>query len=174
MYQGLNLDDVGDADDEVYVSVYEFGDYEDNITVMRIHLGTGETMAKVFPVYGRFSLQTGRLFSENKDALILEIENPTSNYGAADIFVLDVFALGRDPFPSTVVRLDTTTIPAALSFEDRTLHFENITSGTKLIDIEGMPLQGLEVYAVGPEGNWQEIRNTLCWTEAGWSIISGK
>ncbi len=63
------------------------GDFEDNITVMRIHLGTGETMAKVFPVYGNFSLQTGRLFSENKDALILEVENPTSSYGAANILV---------------------------------------------------------------------------------------
>ncbi len=101
----------------------DLGDYEDNITVMRIHLGTGETS--------------------------------TSNYGAADIFVLDVF--GENTFPSTVVRLDTTAIPAALSFDGRTLNFEDITSGTKAIDIEGMPLQGLEVYAVGPNGKWQEI-----------------
>ncbi len=54
-----------------------------------------DALAKVFPVYGNFSLQTGRLFLENKDALILEVENPTSNYGAANIFVLDVFAIAR-------------------------------------------------------------------------------
>ncbi len=31
-----------------------------------------------------------------------------------------------------------------------------------------LPLQGLEVYAVGPNGNGQEILNTLYWADAEW------
>ena len=48
LFKGLNLDGIGDSDDEAYISIYQFGDYEeDRITVMRIHLGTGETIAKM-------------------------------------------------------------------------------------------------------------------------------
>lgn len=45
LFQNLNLDGIGAADDEAYVSVYQFGDYEDKMTVISIHLGTGETIA---------------------------------------------------------------------------------------------------------------------------------
>ncbi|MDE7130732.1 MAG: hypothetical protein K2O65_02900 [Lachnospiraceae bacterium] len=34
LFQNLNLDGVGEADDEAYVSVYQFGDYEDKVTVI--------------------------------------------------------------------------------------------------------------------------------------------
>lgn len=60
LFQNLNLDGVGDYDDEAYVSIYHFGDYEDKVTVISIHLGTGETVAQVLPVYGDYSLQTGK------------------------------------------------------------------------------------------------------------------
>lgn len=41
LFQNLNLDGIGDFDDEAYVSIYQFGDYEEKITVVSIHLGTG-------------------------------------------------------------------------------------------------------------------------------------
>lgn len=67
LYQNLNLDGIGDFDDEAYVSICQFGDYEDKVTVVSMHLGTGETVAQVFSVYGDYTLQTGRIFSEKKD-----------------------------------------------------------------------------------------------------------
>ena len=39
LFQGLNLDGVGDADDEAYVSIYKFGDdnHSSWVTVLRVH-----------------------------------------------------------------------------------------------------------------------------------------
>ena len=140
LFQHLNLDGIGDADDEAYVSIYQFGDYGDSITVLRIHLGTGETMSKIFPVHGYYSFQTGKLFSENKDA--------------ATVFAVDVFPVGGDPFPVSIVRLDTTnsTIPL-------------IHSGTQVIDIEGSSLQGLEIPSWNPSDpkNSEPIKNIFYW-----------
>lgn len=50
-------------------------------------------MVQVLPVYGDYSFLPGRLFSEEKDAIILEVKVPASNYGAATVFALDVFRL---------------------------------------------------------------------------------
>ena len=154
LFQHLNLDGIGDADDEAYVSIYQFGDYGDSITVLRIHLGSGETMSKIFPVYGYYSFQTGKLFSENKDAIILDIQDPTSNYNAATVFAVDVFPVGGDPFPVSIVRLDTTNSTIRL-----------IHSGTQVIDIEGSSLQGLEIPSWNPSDpkNGEPIKNIFYW-----------
>lgn len=90
LYQGLNLDGVGELDDDAYVCTYHFGDYEDKITVLFVHLGTGETIAKPISAYGKSNLQTGRLLSEDRDSILLEIAVPGSNYGAANLFVLGI------------------------------------------------------------------------------------
>ncbi len=154
----------GGSDDEVYISIYQFGDYEeDRIIVMRIHLGTGETIAEIFPIDGHYSFQTGRLFSKNKNAIVLEIRNPTSNYGAAQIFVIDVIAGGTDsdhPSASAVVRLDTTVHTAAEPFAlvsgERTLDFNAVTFGTQIVHVRNRPLQGLKIYLADSEGEWHK------------------
>lgn len=182
LFKGLNLDGIGDSDDEAYISIYQFGDYEeDRITVMRIHLGTGETIAKIFPVYGHYSFQTGRLFSENKNAIVLEIRNPTSNYGAAQIFVIDVIAGGADsdhPSASAVIRLDTTVNTVAEPFSlvsgDRILAFNAITFGTEIVNVRNRPLQGLKIYLVDSEGEWHKRYEILYWTDNEWLLIGGK
>ena len=73
LFQGLNLDGIGNADDEAYVSIFEYGEYNEKITVLCIHLGTGETVANVFPVCGPYNFLTGKLFSKDKDAIVLEV-----------------------------------------------------------------------------------------------------
>ena len=182
LFKGLNLVGIGDSDDEVYISICQFGDYEeDRITVMRIHLGTGETMAKIFPVYGHYEFRTGKLFSENKNAIILETRVPASNYGAAQIFVIDVIAGGTDsdhPSASAAVRLDTTinTVdePFTLVSGDRTLAFNLITFGTETVHVRNRPLQGLKIYLADPEGEWHKRYAVLYWEDSEWSIIGGK
>ena len=174
LFQNLNLDGVGDSDDEAYVCTYQFGDYEEKVTVISIHLGTGETVAKVFPVYGDYSLQTGKVFSEEKDAIILEVCDPTSNYGAATVFVLDVYPVDIDPIPMAVTRLDTTeNIMLADGNVIENSIFENkVTGGTKVVDIEGMPRQGVVIYSVGEKGQYQEVQQVFYRTDIGWMIIS--
>ena len=173
LYQNLNLDGVGDCDDEAYVSIYQFGDYEDKVIVVSIHLGTGETVAQVFPVYGDYTLQTGGLFSEKKDAIILEVRDSTSNYGAATVFVLNVSPVGIDPIPSVGMMLNTTTnvILADGEIIDTTSLPNLVTGGTKVVDIDGMPRQGVLIYTVGEEGEYQGLPRIFYWMDNGWAII---
>lgn len=171
LFKELNLDGVGTKDDEAYVSMFQFGDFEDKVIVLRVHLGTGETMARVFPVYGHYTFQTGTLFSKEKDAIVLEVQAPGSNYGAADIFVLDIYPKGTDPIPTIVMRLDTSAEPIKLVSGDGIPDFRGITDGAKITDVEGAPLQGLEVFSIGPKGKWRELHKILYWTGDGWSLL---
>ena len=173
LFQNLNLDGVGEADDEAYVSVYQFGDYEDKVTVIRIHLGTGETMAQVLPVYGDYSFMTGRLFSEEKDAIILEVQVPASNYGAAAVFVLDVNPVGTDPIPTVTTRLDTESsiTLADGNVLDNSFITNSVTDGTKAVDVSGMPRQGILIYFLDEDGHYQGLQRTFYWTDDGWTVI---
>lgn len=176
LFQNLNLDGIGEADDEVYVSVYQFGDYEDKATIIRVRLGTGETMAQILPVYGDYSLLTGKLFSLEKDAVILEVRAHGSNYGAATVLALDVFPVDADPIPTVVKRLDTTeSIMLADGNVVENSALENgVTFGTEVVDVEDMPCQGLSVYFTGEKGQFQEVQRIFYWTDSGWTIISEK
>ncbi len=153
LFTGLNLDGVGDSDDSAYISIYHLGDYGDSITALRIHLGTGETISKIFPVNGIYSFQTGKLFSEDKDAIILDIQDLGSNYNAATIFAVEVSPAG-DSFPEAIVRLDTTNSLVPL-----------IYSGVQVIDIEDSPLQGLEIPSWNPTDpkRGEPIKNIFYW-----------
>ncbi len=176
LFQNLNLDGIGDADDEVYISTYQFGDYEEKVTVVRIHLGTGQTVAKVFPVYGHYEFQTGRLFSEEKDAVILEIRIPASNYGAAAVFVLNVNPAGAAPVPEAVIQLDTqnpVTLANGIVIENSVLS-NQVTNGTKAADISGMPRQGILLNFIDENGRYQGLQRVFYWTDDGWTVISEK
>lgn len=174
LYQNLNLDGVGDFDDEAYVCIYQFGDYEDKVTVISIHLGTGETVAQVFPVYGDYTFQTGRIFSDKKDAIILEVSDSTSNYGAATVFVLNVSPTKVfDPILSAGTLLNTTESVMLADGEiiDTTSLPNLVTGGTKVVDIEGMPRQGVLIYSVGEEGEYQGLPRIFYWLDYDWAII---
>ncbi len=174
LFQNLNLDGIGEADDEAYVSVYQFGDYEDKVTVIRIHLGTGETMAQVLPVYGDYSFLTGRLFSKEKDAIVLEVQVPASNYGAATVFVLDVNPVGADPIPTVTTRLDTENSIALADGNviENSLLSNNVTDGAKILDVSGMPRQGISIYFLDEAGHYQGLKRNFYWTDDGWTVIS--
>jgi hypothetical protein len=168
LIQGLNLDGVGDADDAVYISQLQFGDaWDDNCTALRVRLGTGETMARILPVRGYYTLQTASLFSEDRQALILEVQCPGSNWGAANLFVYDVFPAGNDPAPSIV---DRTFYSAD---DEPLLEAWRITDGTVPVEIGGSPLQGLTVYTSGAQGQWREVETTFLWTGDNWGLDNG-
>lgn len=174
LFQNLNLDGVGNSDDEAYVSVYQFGDYDEKVTVISIHLGTGETMAQVFPVYGDYSLQTGRLFSEEQDDIVLQVCDLTSNYGAATVFVVSVSPAGVNSVPSIGTPLNTieSIMLSDGNIIDTSLFPNLVTDGTKIVDIEGMPRQGVLIYSVGEESEYQGLPRIFFWTDNGWTILS--
>lgn len=186
LFQGLNLDGVGDADDEAYVSTFQYGDYEEKITVLRIHLGTGETLANVFPIYGWLNFSTGTLFSEERDAIVLEVADRNSTYGAASLFVLDIHPAGESPTPGSTVRMDTTKGIRLNSGADLPNSYctdftgsTAITANTGIVDIAGSPLQGLEVHAVGDiaDGQKEDLSQIFCWiggnsrADDGWELL---
>ncbi len=131
-------------------------------------------MAQVLPVYGDYSLLTGRLFSEEKDAIILEVHDPTSNYGAATIFVLDINPVGVDPVPTVTTRLDTQNsimLVDGTVIENSVLS-DNVTDGAKIVDVSGMPRQGISIYFLDENGHYQGLQRIFYWTDDGWTVIS--
>lgn len=172
-YTGLNLDGVGDNDDEVMLSIYHWGENvlpdQSSIIVLRVRLGTGEILAYVIPCSGDFSLQTGKLFSAKKDAIVIEVETPKSNYGAANIFTFDVYGAGEaDPFPSIVERLNTTAQKIELAGGSE-IATENLTSGTKIANNLEDGREGLILYSTGPDGEYQELEIPIYWNGQMWS-----
>ena len=169
LFQGLNLDGIGNADDEAYVSIFEYGEYNEKITVLRIHLGTGETVANVFPVCGPYNFLTGKLFSKDKDAIVLEVPVSGSNYGAVNIFALDVFPVGTAPEPISVIRMDTTK-GIVMNSGEAFPNEESIKDTTKIVDIEDSPLQGLEIHTYL---NKEDSSDILYWAGDNWQADDG-
>lgn len=172
--QGLNLDGVGNADDEVYISQLQFGDaWDGSCTALRVHLGAGETMVRILPVRGYYTLQTAPLFSGDKQALILEVQCPGSNWGAANLFVYDVFSAGNDPVPEIVDRVNTVDRTFYSAADEPLLEAWRLTDGTVPVEIDGSLLQGLTVYTSGERGQWREVETTYLWTGGNWGPDNG-
>lgn len=195
LWQGLNLDGTGDADDEVYVNVYQFGDsnYNTESTVLYVRLGTGEVLAEVLPVSGFVRLQTGKLFSEDREAIVLEIENRTSNYSAADYFVFDVeFSDSPEPkHPYMRLMLETVNTgtsedlynmdpaPYALRYLEESVFktlLDSTIEGAQITDIEGSLLQGIELPLANFADKWEEgPKVRLFWNDQNkkWALQDG-
>lgn len=173
LFQSLNLDGIGDSDDEAYVSIWQFGDYEEKVTVLTVRLGTGETMAKIFPVYGFIRLQTGKIFTEDKEAIALEIGDLTSNYNAASLYILDICPMGPAPsIPEIGVRPDRTT-SQRLFQGDPVPDGDNVITqrGTEITDLAGSSLQGVKVYTIDPTGREEQLVKTLYWKDGAWEVL---
>lgn len=181
LYQGLNLDGVGESDDDAYVCAYHFGDYEDKITVLFVHLGTGETVAKPISIYGKSNLQTGKLLSENRDAILLEIAIPGSNYGAANLFVLGVETtdnsndIKRDPVITTFLETNNAilekgnNVPQTFTNSIADKLTGDFVEGASITNIVENELQGINIYQSGIVEPY-----TIYWDSEGycWSIAT--
>lgn len=174
LYTGLNLDGIGEADDEAYVGIYSFGEEEHNgITILRLRLGTGETMARIFPVWGKIGFRTGCLFSTEREAVLLEVDVWGSNYLAANVFVIDVSPAADSGTPEAVVRIDTSEEPLYLVDGSR---LSIIRTGTEIVEIEGSALQGLRFHSPSKRmEDWKEMmrNSTICWAGedgGGWML----
>lgn len=180
LFTGLNLDGIGDYDDEAYVSLYSwdhngFDRYDAAQLVIRIRFGTGDTTAHIVQAVGSYQFYTARLFSEKKDAIVLEVNNQYANSGLVSVFVLDIYGVGEaDPFPSVVERLNTTGEVPILSTDGEKLYTGSLIQGTTITDIEDKPLQGIALHSSGDGYSGpiddREIQ-TIYWNGEGWTVL---
>lgn len=158
LYQNLNLDGIGRQDDEIYVCNYRFGEYKDGVTAIFVHLGTGKILAKTFP-YGWSEVKTGNLLAMNRESIFLEVTIPESNYGATNIYILDVSAAEKDDInilrdPELTIFLETENAEilesnrVPQSFTERILKSINgdIISGNTIVNMKNKKLQGINVH----------------------------
>lgn len=176
----LNLDGRGGNDDECSIVIYRWGDLYPGIVSLCVKLGTGDVFTKIIPADGGYSFNTGRLFSERKEAIILEINSATSNFGAATVYVFDI-CKDSDmlPKPTMVERLNTAEFVTDLYelqyisgkiekntitlFDTGTSTMGAITDGAEVVDIDESPLQGITLFFTGEGYAWRECSKTLFW-----------
>ena len=86
-YQGLNLDGAGGLDDGLVVTSY--GPDVGNETRVEVTLGTGEVLTWTEPEFYFPAALPGYLSRADRQTLVLELDVPYSNYGAAFYVVLE-------------------------------------------------------------------------------------
>lgn len=180
LFTGLNLDGIGENDDEVYISLYYwdnngFKRYDASEIVIRIRFGTGDTTAHIIHAVGSYQFYTAKLFSENKDAIVLEVNNQYANSGLVSVFALDIFGAGEvDSFPSVVERLNTDKEEPVLSADGERLYTGSLILGTAVTDIADKPLQGITLLSSG-DGYSGPIdareSQTIYWNSDGWIVL---
>lgn len=171
-YDFLNLDGIGSNDDELYISLYRWCDSDTAVIVFQVKLGTGEIIADVIPDDGYFDLYFGRIFSSEKDAVIIQVGVPRSNYGASKLYVYDIFGKNSiDPFPSIVEKINcagdddfTPTIDASIPRDD-------LVMGTELIDLDDSSLQGIKLQFDNDNERWNNYEKVIYWTGNGWKTM---
>lgn len=182
LYTNLNLDGTENADDEAYVSVYSWDDHSNSDTiVVSIRFGTGDTVTQIiaptdYSYAWGYEFYTGKLFSDKKDAIVIEVPVPQSNYGAADVYVFDVYGGNESNPPNVIERLNTETgsmrLPTGeVSDIAQIFPVGSITDGSEIVDIGETAVQGLKIYSTGSNGDWRERNQTIHWTDNGWTPV---
>lgn len=177
LFTGLNLDGIGDYDDEAYVSLYDWdhnGLYDASQLVVRIRLGTGDITAHIVQAVGSYQFYTAKLFSEKKEAIVLEVNTQYANSGLVSVFALDVYGSSKE-YPANVVeRLNTAGEMPILSADGVKLYTGGLIQGTTITDIENKPLQGIVLHSSGdgysgPIGDRES--QTIYWNGNGWIVL---
>ena len=166
-FTNLNLDGVGENDDEVILATYCWeGSPENSYTMLSIRLGTGEVLSKGFSGRMSFLFQTGYITSLERESMVLEVSSKTSNFSASTVYVLEI---GEDDggvfLNEPVIIGDFTERPKRANCIDVPL----LTIGTSIS--EGGPgmldeIQLFEVDVNHPDG--ENIMRTLSWRESNW------
>jgi hypothetical protein len=181
LFTGLNLDGIGDYDDEAYVSLYCWDDngrgrYDASELVVQIRLGTGDMTAHIIHAIGWYKFHTAKLFSEKKDAIVLEVNIYYANSGRVFVFALDVYGMdGVDSFPIIVERLNTTGEMPVLSADGEGLYAGSLIIGAEIADIENKPLQGIVLRSSG-DGSYRgniagRDGQIIYWNGDGWIAL---
>ena len=189
IYQNVDIDGVGDADDQVYVGTYSLDhysdDYYDGLTLIYVHLGTGEVLAQAILCKGNYETRFANLIPGHEgNQIILEITDGNSTYLATNIFVIavsvDEWRVGENDadvmrVPVISKLLDTTDYDRPVGgIEWREgISSGSISYGLEIVDIEGLEQQGLQICYLAPQeiaGQKNFKTRTIYWDCGVWRV----
>lgn len=171
-YDSLNLDGIGTHDDSLYISLYRWCNSDAAVIVLQVKLGTGETMAEVIPSGGDAYLYFGHLFSPEKDAVVIQVGFPRSDYGASKLYIYDIYGAGEvDSFPSIVEKFNCAGNNDFAPTVDKDIIKDDIvTMGTEIVKIDDYPLQGIALEFDNNNEKWNNFKKIIYWKENGWFV----
>lgn len=132
-------------------------DYRNGLTVVYVHLGTGEVLAQAILCKGNYETRFANLIPGHEgNQIILEITDGNSTYLATNIFVIavsvDEWRVGENDadvmrVPVISKLLDTTDYDRPVGgIEWREgISSGSISYGLEIVDIEGLEQQGLKI-----------------------------
>ena len=178
LFEKVDIDGIGGADDEVYIITGRFddygSDYRNGLTVVYVHLGTGEVLAQAILCKGNYETRFANLIPGHEgNQIILEITDGNSTYLATNIFVIavsvDKWQVGENDadvmrVPVISKLLDTTDYDRPVGgIEWREgISSGSISYGLEIVDIEGLEQQGLlEMSRNVQSGNTQNLKSTV-------------
>lgn len=169
IYNNLNLDGIGDSDDSIYISTYSWGRQYDGVVVLQAKLGTGEVLIKIYDVFEIPSILIGHLQYENKDSIVVELLNRTSNYTSTKLSILEAIPAHQEGGAELVERLLLTE-----EADEKT----NVTMftpypvvyGSEIVGVEGSNLQGLKVPLLNFNNREELIYVIVRWIDNMWVI----
>lgn len=139
LFEKVDIDGIGGADDEVYIITGRFddygSDYRNGLTVVYVHLGTGEVLAQAILCKGNYETRFANLIPGHEgNQIILEITDGNSTYLATNIFVI---AVSVDEWQVGENDADVMRVPVISKLLDtmlyRTFDYIEQTIGQKLI-----------------------------------------
>ena len=134
---GLTLDHTGEGDDRVTVTSFPWGElYPEGLTRVEVTLGGGQPIAWEYPYPCYPRVLPLCLTSRDRQSLVLEMADRTSNYGAACYFILEA----EDGRLAERAHVGLWDAP-----EDDLLPDAAVLFGAEGADREGSPLQALRV-----------------------------
>lgn len=189
IYQNVDIDGVGGADDQVYVGTYSLDhysdDYYDGLTLIYVQLGTGEVLAKAIPCKGIYKVHFAKLLSDfGGNQIVLEITNRGSTYAATNIFVISAYIEERSSggtdgeikkIPEILFLLNTMDYgyPTGGTEWHEGICSDSFSMGLEIVNIEGLEQQGLQICYLAPQeiaGQKNFKTRTIYWDCGVWSV----
>ena len=189
IYQNVDIDGVGSADDQVYVGTYSLDrysdDYYDGLTLIYVQLGTGEVLAKAIPCKGIYKVHFAKLLSDfGGNQIVLEITNRGSTYAASNIFVISAYVEERSTggtdgeikkIPEILFLLNTMGYghPTGGTEWHEGICSDSFSMGLEIVNIEGLEQQGLQICYLAPQeiaGQKNFKTRTIYWDCGVWRV----
>ena len=156
---GLTLDENGQKDDTVWLLRYEKDEeFQEGRVEVKVHLGSGEEQSLLVEEtsFAWLSAREGYLTSEQRQSVVLRLEYPGSNYGAANYYILEVKNGALELFA-------VDSIPDENGNSYETLYHYDLQPGTE---------DDLSVVRIGTLfGKWHAPEwGTLAWDNGQWNF----
>ena len=178
-FKHLNIDGVGINDDSITVisTVLVYPEIEAPLsTEIKIKAGNGKVIDMCIPVSGEsFTVLTAHLFSDEREAVILEMDVPGSNYDAINLFVWDVC---YDNNSLNAIERFATLDAEGNRIESVVLNTEKINisticKGTNIVDVSQTDIQGLaiNIWEYSEEEKWHSEPKVIYYDSKSWKQL---